>query len=88
MVGMYGFVQLLEPCLPQLCEYLTVASTAGPTLQVLLQLAEKKPQLLVDCLSRVKQAAFDYPSTLCLVARVVSAVGKLSKVGFFLFFFC
>ncbi|XP_073971191.1 ventricular zone expressed PH domain-containing protein melted isoform X2 [Rhodnius prolixus] len=70
---------LLEPSLPQLCEYLTISATAGATMQVLLRLAEKRPHLLTDYVGRVKQAAETYPSTLCLAAQVITAVGKLSK---------
>ncbi|KAK9501661.1 hypothetical protein O3M35_012345 [Rhynocoris fuscipes] len=70
---------LLEPSLPQLCEYLTISTTAGATMQVLLRLAEKRPHLLVDYVGRVKQAAETHPSTLCLAAQVITAVGKLSK---------
>ncbi|CAH1397437.1 unnamed protein product [Nezara viridula] len=70
---------LLEPSLPQLCEYLTIGATANPTLEVLLRLAEKSPHLLADCVGRVKQAAETHPSTLCLAAQVIAAVGKLNK---------
>lgn len=70
---------LLEPSLPQLCEYLAIGATAGATMQVLLRLAEKKPHLLMDCVPKVKQAAETFPATLCLAAQVIAAVGKLSK---------
>nr|XP_018910656.1 PREDICTED: protein melted [Bemisia tabaci] len=70
---------LLEASLPQLCEYLGAATTASATLQVLLHLAEKKPQLLSDYMPKIKQAAKCNPKTLCLAAQVISAVGKLSK---------
>lgn len=50
-------------------------------MQVLLRLAEKRPHLLTDYVGRVKQAAETYPSTLCLAAQVITAVGKLSKVS-------
>lgn len=70
---------LLEPSLPQLCEYLALGATANATLEVLLRLAEKSPQLLADCVGRVKQAAEAHPSTLCLAAQVIAAVGKLNK---------
>ncbi|KAL1138058.1 hypothetical protein AAG570_009753 [Ranatra chinensis] len=70
---------LLEPSLPQLCEYLALGPTALATMQVLLRLAEKRPHSLIDCVGKVKQAAETNPSTLCLAAQVIAAVGKLSK---------
>jgi len=42
-------------------------------------MAGKRPQLLVDHLSKIKQAAECHPNTLCLAAQVISSVGKLSK---------
>jgi len=70
---------LLEPSLPQLCEYLSTASTTSATMQVFLNMAGKRPQLLVDHLSKIKQAAECHPNTLCLAAQVISSVGKLNK---------
>ncbi|XP_075237442.1 ventricular zone expressed PH domain-containing protein melted [Lycorma delicatula] len=70
---------LLEPSLPQLCEYLGTAVTANATMIVLLHLAEKRPQLLADYVPKIKQAADCHPNTLCLAAQVIAAVGKLSK---------
>ncbi|XP_046678270.1 protein melted [Homalodisca vitripennis] len=70
---------LLEASLPQLCEYLGPAATASATLTVLLHLANKRAQPLVDYVPKIKQAADCHPNTLCLAAQVISAVGKLSK---------
>nr|CAD7587522.1 unnamed protein product [Timema genevievae] len=70
---------LLEPSLPQLCEYLGTASTASATMQVFLNMAGTKPQLLVDHVGKIKKAAESHPNTLCLAAQVISSVGKLSK---------
>jgi protein melted len=75
------YVQLLEPCLPQLCEYLGPASTASATMQVFLAMAATRPQVLVDHLQRIKEAAQSHPNTLGLAAQVISSVGKLSKVS-------
>jgi hypothetical protein len=72
--------QLLEPCLPQLCEYLGPAATASATMQVFLAMAASRPQVLVDHLQRIKEAAQSHPNTLGLAAQVISSVGKLSKV--------
>ena len=55
------------------------------TMQVLLRVAEKRPHSLTDVVSKVKQAAEANPTTLCLAAQVIAAVGKLSKVTFELF---
>ncbi|XP_049810598.1 protein melted isoform X1 [Schistocerca nitens] len=71
--------QLLEPSLPQLCEYLSAGPTASATLQVFLDMAGKRPQLLLDHVPKIKQTAESYPNTLCLAAQVISSVGKLSK---------
>nr|CAD7455379.1 unnamed protein product [Timema tahoe] len=70
-------VNLLEPSLPQLCEYLGTASTASATMQVFLNMAGTKPQLLVDHVGKIKKAAESHPNTLCLAAQVISSVGKL-----------
>ncbi|KAK3931175.1 Protein melted [Frankliniella fusca] len=70
---------LLEPSLPQLCEYLSQASTASDTMKVFVNMAEKRPQLLVDHLSEIKKVVECHPNTLCLAAQVISSVGKLSK---------
>lgn len=71
--------QLLEPSLPQLCEYLSAGPTASATMQVFLDMAGKRPQLLLDHVPKIKQAAESHPNTLCLAAQVISSVGKLSK---------
>ncbi|KAK5645394.1 hypothetical protein RI129_006694 [Pyrocoelia pectoralis] len=70
---------LLEASVPQLCEYLNSSVTAAPTLQVFLNMAEKKPALLADHVNPLKLTAQRYPHTVCLAAQVISAVGKLSK---------
>lgn len=67
--------------MPQLREYLTQAATASACMQVFLNLAEKRPQSLVDHIGTVKTAAVRHPTTLCLAAKVISSVGKLSKVS-------
>lgn len=71
----------MEASLPQLCEYLGTSSTASATLQVFLNLAEKCPQLLIDSIPKIKNAANCHPNTLCLAAQILAAVGKLSKVS-------
>ncbi|XP_034247759.1 protein melted isoform X2 [Thrips palmi] len=70
---------LLEPSLPQLCEYLSQAATASDTMKVFVNMAEKRPQLLVDHLPQIKKVVECHPNTLCLAAQVISSVGKLSK---------
>lgn len=70
---------LLEASVPQLCEYLNSSTTAAPTLQVFLNMAQKKPALLADHVGPLKLTAQRYPHTVCLAAQVISAVGKLSK---------
>lgn len=67
--------------MPQLCEYLSSAVTASPTLQIFLHMAEKKPALLVDHVNAMKQSAQRHPQTVCLAAQIIGAVGKLSKVS-------
>lgn len=71
--------QLLEPSLPQLCEYLTTSTTAAAAMQVFLDMANKRPQSLTDYVPKIKQAAECHPNTLCLAAQIISSVGKLSK---------
>ncbi|XP_031349483.1 protein melted-like isoform X2 [Photinus pyralis] len=70
---------LLEASVPQLCEYLNSSTTAAPTLQVFLNMAQKNPALLADHVGPLKLTAQRYPHTVCLAAQVISAVGKLSK---------
>lgn len=48
-------------------------------MQIFLNVAEKKPQSLIDHLPRIKLCADRFPNTLCLAAKVISLVGKLSK---------
>ncbi|XP_065349191.1 protein melted [Cloeon dipterum] len=84
LLSLFGLIakdkpSLLEPCLSQLCEYLGPASTASATMQVFLAMAATRPQLLVDHLQRIKDAAQSHPNTLGLAAQVISSVGKLSK---------
>ncbi|KAK7869254.1 hypothetical protein R5R35_000874 [Gryllus longicercus] len=71
--------QLLEPSLPQLCEYLTTSTTAAAAMQVFLDMANKRPQSLTDYVPKIKEAAECHPNTLCLAAQIISSVGKLSK---------
>lgn len=78
-------MQLLEASVPQLCEYLSSSVTAAPTLQVFLCMAETKPALLADHVNTLKQTAQRHPQTVCLVARIISAVGKLSRVYLFIY---
>lgn len=70
---------MLELSLHQLCEYLNQSSTAPVAIQLFLNVAEKKPQSLVDHLPSIKLCAERYPNTLCLATKVISSVGKLSK---------
>lgn len=70
---------LLEASVPQLCEYLNNAVTAASTLQIFLHMAEKNPALLADHVNAMKLTAQRNPQTICLVAQVIGAVGKLSK---------
>ncbi|KAF4523800.1 hypothetical protein B566_EDAN013358, partial [Ephemera danica] len=84
LLSLFGLIakekpSLLEPCLPQLCEYLGPAATASATMQVFLAMAASRPQVLVDHLQRIKEAAQSHPNTLGLAAQVISSVGKLSK---------
>lgn len=67
--------------MPQLCEYLATPSTASATLQVFLNLAEKCPQLLIDSIPKIKNAANSQPNIVCLAMQVLAAIGKLSKVS-------
>ncbi|XP_026681202.1 protein melted [Diaphorina citri] len=71
--------QLLEASLPQLCEYLATNSTILATMQIFLHLAEKRPQLLVDYVPKLKQANEGNANTLCVTVQVVAAVGRLNK---------
>lgn len=50
-------------------------------MQVFLAMAATRPQVLVDHLQRIKEAAQSHPNTLGLAAQVISSVGKLSKVS-------
>ncbi|KAF5292632.1 hypothetical protein FQA39_LY13965 [Lamprigera yunnana] len=70
---------MFKASVPQLCEYLNNSVTAAPTLQVFLNMAEKKPAVLADHVNSLKLVAQRYPHTVCLAAQVISAVGKLSK---------
>ena len=54
-------------------------------MQLLVNVANGKPQLLVDHVAKVQQAARAHPSTLCLAAQVIARVGRLSQVTSFFF---
>lgn len=49
-------------------------------MQVFRDMAVTRPQLLVEHLQKIKNAADSHPNTLCLAAQVISSVGKLNKV--------
>lgn len=70
---------MLEASVPQLCEYLNSAVTAAATMQVFLNLAERKPSVLAEHVSIIKKTAQKHPHTVCPAAQVIAAVGKLSK---------
>lgn len=67
--------------MPQLCEYLSPPATSAATMQVLVGLAERRPSLLADHVAGVRAAAAKNPGAVCLAARIIAAVGKLSKVN-------
>lgn len=48
-------------------------------MQVLLKLAEKRPDLIIDQLDRVKLAAKESPSCISTAAQILSTAGKLNK---------
>lgn len=48
-------------------------------MQVLVGLAERRPALLADHVAGVRAAAAKNPAAVCLAARIIAAVGKLSK---------
>nr|XP_022918426.1 protein melted [Onthophagus taurus] len=70
---------LLEASVPQLCEYLNTSSTASGTLQIFVNMSEKKPAMLSDHLGAMKQCGTRFPQVLHLVVQVIASVGKLNK---------
>lgn len=69
---------LLEPSIPQLCEGLSQQSTAGPTLQVLKDVATAKPKCLVDHMAAFKQTAKNFPKSIVSVVQLLSVVARTS----------
>ncbi len=85
---------MLETSVPQLCEHLTnttTVATIAATMQVLLKLTEKRPELVLDQFDKIKKATQETPSTISLAAQILSRAGKVKKVNFYvenLFCFC
>lgn len=71
---------MLAASVLQLCEHLGETATVQATMQVLLKLADKRPDLVIDQFDRIKMAAKDSPSCVSLAAQILSTAGKLSKV--------
>lgn len=70
--------------MPQLCEHLTnttaATSTIAATMQVLLKLTDKRPELVLDHFDKIKKATQETPSTISLAAQILSTAGKVNKV--------
>lgn len=49
-------------------------------MQVLLKLAEKRPNLILDQFYKIKSAALENPNTITLAAQILSAAGRVNKV--------
>ena len=69
---------LLEASLPQLCDCLAVPQAVPATLQLLSEMAGYKASLLVDYISRIKEAGETVPSAACLAAQVMARLAHLS----------
>lgn len=75
--------KVLETSVPQLCEHLTnttTVATIAATMQVLLKLTDKRPELVLDHFDKIKKATQESPSTISLAAQILSTAGKVNKV--------
>ncbi|XP_037044917.1 protein melted isoform X2 [Bradysia coprophila] len=73
---------VLETSVSQLCEHLTntaTVSTIAATMQVLLKLTDKRPELVLDHFDKIKKATQETPSTISLAAQILSTAGKVNK---------
>lgn len=57
-----------------------MGATVTATMQVLLKMTEKQPELLLDHFDKIKKATQEAPSTISLAAQILSTAGKLNKV--------
>lgn len=69
---------LLEASLPQLCDCLVAPLAVPATLQLLAEMATYKASLLNDYVPRIREAAEDNPSVVCLAAQVLTRLGHLN----------
>lgn len=72
--------QVLEPCIPQLCHYLTSTLTSTAVLQSFIDIATYNPEAFVSHVGKLKQTASSQPNTQSLVAPILGSVGKANKV--------
>lgn len=70
---------VLESSIPQLCEFLNDSTTALATMNVLMKLAEKRPNLIVNYFDNIKTAAIKNPSTITLAAQILATSGKINN---------
>lgn len=70
---------LLEKSVPQLCENLSMQSTASSTLQVFLNIAQTRPQILTDHLSEFQTAAQNFPKSAMTAIQVMCAIAKVKE---------
>ena len=49
-------------------------------MQLLVNIANRNPQLLVDHIGKIKQAARAHPSSICLATHIIARMGRLSQV--------
>ena len=75
-------LQLLEPHLPVLCDYLSSTSSSTLVLQAFVDMAVSNAEPFVVHITRLKLIVEQQPSTLCMVAKVIAGVGKTCKVCF------
>lgn len=71
----------LESSVPVLCEYLTDPVCASGTMQILLKLAETRPNLIVKYFDKIKDSTTETLTTIAVAAQILATAGKISKVS-------
>ena len=77
-------LQLLEPHLGHLCDYLSSPTTSQTILQMFVDMALINPHAFVHHLSKLKHSCEQTPANLTLAAKIIGPVGKTNKVFYFI----
>ena len=75
--------QDLELCVPQLCDFLSESDTTAITMQILLKIAEPRPECMVEHFDKIKKATKISNNTITLGPQLLATAGRTNKVSSF-----